>query len=130
MMRAPFVFESGLPDDFGYVTPSDSRKVRLRVVKDWHYGPQPGQAPDAFYASLASIWGVDPDEAKRHSCMNCEEYHYISPEAQAKMEGMPVDAWDANAGPRVFCEKFGFISHASRVCQAWEDEPEEEEEKD
>lgn len=126
MMRAPFVFESGIPDDFGYVTPSESRKVRLRVVKDWHYGPQPGQNAEAFYSELGAVWGVDPDEAKRHSCMNCEEYHSISPEAQAKMEGFPTDAWDG--APRVFCEKFGFVSTANRVCQAWEDEPEEEEE--
>jgi hypothetical protein len=132
-MRTPFVFEMGIPYEKSFVTAAENKKIRLKVAKDWHWGPavcssdvENGNAP--FYKSLANVWDTSEEDARNHCCMNCEEYHKIDPNTLAKANALPRDASDANAGPRVFCEKFGFVTHAAQVCQAWECEEEEDEE--
>ena len=40
---------------------------------------------------------------------------------QAKMERIPRNDWDTDAGFRGYCTKFEFICHDLRVCQAWDE---------
>ena len=40
---------------------------------------------------------------------------------QAKMDKIPWNAWDVEAGFRGYCHKFEFICHDLRACQAWEE---------
>ena len=134
MMRAPFVFEMGIPYEKSFVTASENKKIRLKVAKDWHFGPAVCSADaggnEQFYDSLALVWATSSEDARNHCCMNCEEYHKIDPNTLAKAASLPRDASDANAGPRMFCEKFGFVTHAAQVCQAWESCGEDEDEDD
>jgi hypothetical protein len=41
---------------------------------------------------------------------------------QAKMESITLDKFDMDGGGRGYCEKFDFVCHNLRVCQAWEEE--------
>jgi hypothetical protein len=45
---------------------------------------------------------------------------------QLKMERIPRNDWDTDAGFRGYCEKLEFICHDLRVCQAWEEREDEE----
>jgi len=60
-------------------------------------------------------------EARRRLCANCE-YFQNDPMFQAKMEAIPLDKFDMDGGGRGYCEKFDFICHNLRACQAWEED--------
>jgi hypothetical protein len=53
-------------------------------------------------------------------CSNCE-YYDNSTMTQAKMEKIPFNEWDVDAGFRGYCHKFEFICHDLRSCQAQEE---------
>jgi hypothetical protein len=87
-------------------------------------GPEnPSNEPDAnptFWVAIGKAMQVDETEARRRRCSNCE-YYDNSTLTQAKMERIPRNRWDDNAGFRGFCTKFEFVCHDLRVCQAWEE---------
>ena len=87
-------------------------------------GPQqPSNEPTAnkvYWIAVGKAMGVDEKESRRRRCSNCE-YYDNSTMTQAKMERIPRNEWDANAGFRGYCEKFDFVCHDLRVCQAWEE---------
>ena len=100
------------------------------VIQDWQLGPeQPsnerGANPD-YWRAIAKTMQLDEAEARRRRCSNCE-YYDNTPDTQLKMERIPWNAWDVDAGFRGFCTKFEFICHDLRVCQAWEEKEFEEE---
>jgi hypothetical protein len=45
------------------------------------------------------------------------------------MERIPWNAWDVGAGFRGYCNKFDFICHDLRACQAWEEREDEDDEE-
>ena len=113
---------SGIPND-DYITTAENRDNTRMVIEEWNLGPeQPSNEPTAnkpFWVQMGRAWQVSEEEARRRRCSNCE-YYDNSPDCQVKMERIPRNQWDTNAGFRGYCDKFEFICHDLRVCQAWE----------
>ncbi len=120
----------GLPDEEEFITPAENRTNTEVVIRDWRLGPEKPSnergANKPYWMALAKAMQVDEAEARRRRCSNCE-YYDNSVEMQVKMERIPSNAWDVGAGFRGYCDKFDFICHDLRACQAWEEREEEEE---
>ena len=105
------------------ITVKENSRIMANLIRDWNLGPNKafdnntGNTP--FWANLAKIWFITIKEARRRSCANCE-YGRISPDFLKAMEHVPYNRFDKDGGMRVWCDKFDFICHATRVCQAWE----------
>lgn len=108
-----------------------NRANREHVINNWNLGPEKAsvdpKANTEYWAMMADVWKVEPEEARRQLCANCE-YFCNTPEDLAMMEAVPLDAYDMDGGGRGYCEKFDFICHSLRACQAWE--PKEDEKED
>jgi hypothetical protein len=121
MMPKGFV---GLPMEEEFITASENKKNTQVVIDDWMLGPEkPSNEPTAnkvYWVALGKAMKVDEKEARRRRCSNCE-YYDNSTMTQAKMERIPRNEWDTEAGFRGYCNKFEFICHDLRVCQAWEE---------
>ena len=124
-----FNIMGGLPESEEFITASENKKNTQIVIDDWMLGPEkPSIDPTAnksFWSGLAKAMQVDEKEARRRRCSNCE-YYDNSTITQVKMERIPQNKWDVNAGFRGYCEKFEFICHDFRSCQAWEEREDEE----
>jgi hypothetical protein len=122
-MPAMMVF-GGIPDEEPFITAAENRKNTQVVIDDWMLGPKnPTNVRGAnkpYWMALAKAMQVDEREARRRRCSNCE-YYDNSTMTQAKMESIPWNQWDENAGFRGYCNKFDFICHDLRSCQAWEE---------
>ncbi len=115
---------NGLPIDEPFITAAENKKNTQVVIDDWMLGPEnPSNEPGAnkpYWMALAKAMQVDEKEARRRRCSNCE-YYDNSTMMQAKMERIPRNDWDTDAGYRGYCHKFEFICHDMRSCQAWEE---------
>jgi hypothetical protein len=113
----------GLPVEEEFITAAENKKNTQLVIDDWMLGPEnPSNEPTAnkvYWVALGKAMQVDEKEARRRRCSNCE-YFEATPLMQAKMERIPRNQWDENAGYRGYCHKFDFICHDMRSCQAWE----------
>ena len=118
----------GIPED-DFISPAENRANTRVVIEDWMLGPEKPSnergANKPYWMALAKAMQVDESEARRRRCSNCE-YYDNSVGMQVKMERIPWNAWDVGAGFRGYCEKFAFICHSLRVCQAWEEKEFEE----
>lgn len=116
----------GLPKEKPFITAAENKKNTQTVIDDWMLGPEePSNEPTAnktYWVKLAGAMQVDEKEARRRRCSNCE-YYNNTPMMQAKMERIPRNEWDTDAGFRGYCTKFDFICHDLRSCQAWEKAP-------
>ena len=112
------------------LTPKRNLQIARKLIKDWHLGPKKAYdnnvKNDVFWKSISKKWYVSEVEARRRSCASCE-YGSISPVALQAMAHIPYNALDKDGGMRVWCDKFDFICHATRVCQAWDNKEETEE---
>lgn len=125
MKKGLVVFDSyGLVPEEPFITAAENKKNTQVVIKDWMLGPkEPSnelKANPEYWAALAKAMQVKESEARRRRCSNCE-YYDNSTLTQSKMERIPWNAWDDNAGFRGYCDKFNFICHDLRSCQAWEE---------
>jgi hypothetical protein len=115
---------TGLPESMPFITAAENKKNTQVVIDDWMLGPEnPSNEPGAnkpYWMKLAKAMQVDEKEARRRRCSNCE-YFNNSTMMQAKMERIPRNQWDTDAGYRGYCHKFDFICHDMRSCQAWEE---------
>ena len=106
------------------LTPQGNMKILKWLVRDWNLGPKVAfdnnQGNSLYWSKLAKVWGITLPEARRRSCANCE-YGRITPDYLEAMEHVPYNSFDKDGGMRVWCKKFDFICHATRVCQKWED---------
>jgi hypothetical protein len=113
----------GLPVEEEFITAAENKKNTQVVIDDWMLGPEnPSNEPTAnkvYWVALGKAMQVDEKEARRRRCSNCE-YFEATPLMQAKMDRIPRNQWDQNAGYRGYCHKFDFICHDMRSCQAWE----------
>ena len=120
----------GIPED-DFISPAENRANTRVVIEDWMLGPEKPSnergANKPYWMALAKAMQVDESEARRRRCSNCE-YYDNSVGMQVKMERIPWNAWDVGAGFRGYCEKFDFICHDLRSCQAWEAREDDEEE--
>ena len=114
----------GLPMEEEFISTAENKKNTQVVIDDWMLGPEnPSNEPTAnkvYWVALGQAMQVDEKEARRRRCSNCE-YFEATPLMQAKMERIPRNQWDENAGYRGYCHKFDFICHDMRSCQAWEE---------
>ena len=115
---------NGLPIDEPFITAAENKKNTQVVIDDWMLGPEkPSNEPTAnkvYWVALGKAMQVDEKEARRRRCSNCE-YYDNSTMMQAKMERIPRNELDTDAGCRGYCHKFEFICHDMRSCQAWEE---------
>lgn len=118
------MIEFGLPKQ-SIVSTSENRKNRKLVIDEWRLGPEKASveptANSAFWKDVGNAWDMTEKEARRRLCANCE-YFQNDPMMQAKMESIPLDKFDMDGGGRGYCEKFDFVCHNLRVCQAWEED--------
>jgi hypothetical protein len=115
---------TGLPEAEPFITAAENKKNTHVVIEDWMLGPEnPSNEPGAnkpYWMRLAKAMQVDEKEARRRRCSNCS-YYDNSTFKQAQMERIPQNEWDDGAGYRGYCDKFDFICHDMRSCQAWEE---------
>ena len=118
------MIEFGLPTK-KIVSTAENRKNRQVVIDEWKLGPEKASVePSAngpFWKGVAAAWDMTDKEARRRLCANCE-YFQNDPMMQAKMESIALDKFDMDGGGRGYCEKFDFVCHNLRVCQAWEED--------
>jgi len=130
MPKMMFAGFKGLPEDEPFITTSENRKNTQTTIDDWMLGPEnPSNEKGAnkpYWVALGRAMQVDEAEARRRRCSNCE-YYDNSVMMQVKMDRIPWNGWDVNAGFRGYCNKFDFICHDLRACQAWEERESEEE---
>jgi hypothetical protein len=114
---------AGISNEMPFITTTENRKNTQKVIENWMLGPQDPSielnANKPFWLKIAKAWDVTESKARRQMCANCE-YFDNSPRKQAKMERIPLNDWDVDAGGRGYCKKFDFICHNLRTCQAWE----------
>ncbi len=105
------------------ITAKRNQQVVDRMIKDWNLGPEKTSIYKAdnpvYWGKMAKVWMIPEAEARRQLCANCE-YFNNTPEMMAEMESIPINALDKDGGGRGWCEKFDFICHNLRTCQAWE----------
>jgi hypothetical protein len=114
----------GIPYEEPFITASENKKNTQVAIDDWMLGPEsPSNEPTAnktYWIAVGKAMQVDEKDARRRRCSNCE-YYDNSVGMQLKMERIPRNEWDTNAGFRGYCGKLDFICHDLRVCQAWEE---------
>lgn len=114
----------GLPIEEPFITAAENKKNTQTVIDDWMLGPErPSNERGAnkpYWMALAKAMQVDETEARRRRCSNCE-YYDNSVMTQVNMDRIPWNEWDVGAGFRGYCNKFDFICHDLRSCQAWEE---------
>lgn len=119
----------GLPIEEPFITAAENRENTQMVIDDWMLGPEkPSNERSAnkpYWMALAKAMQVEEAEARRRRCSNCE-YYDNSVMTQIKMDRIPWNQWDVDAGFRGYCNKFDFICHDLRSCQAWEEREFEE----
>jgi hypothetical protein len=115
---------SGLPMEEEFISTAENKKNTKIAIDDWMLGPEnPSNEPGAnktYWVALGNAMRVDEKEARRRRCSNCE-YYDNSTVTQAKMERIPQNQWDTNAGFRGYCHKLQFVCHDLRSCQVWEE---------
>ena len=120
---------AGLRESEPFITTAENKKNTKIVIDDWMLGPEKPSnergANSEYWIALGKAMQVDEAEARRRRCSNCE-YFINSTLMQAKMDKIPWNDWDVDAGYRGYCEKFSFICHDMRACQAWEEREEED----
>lgn len=119
----------GLPIEEPFITAAENKKNTQIAIDDWMLGPaKPSNERGAnkpYWMALAKAMQVDEAEARRRRCSNCE-YYDNSVMTQVKMDRIPWNEWDVDAGFRGYCNKLDFICHDLRSCQAWEEREFEE----
>jgi len=123
----PIMRESSENTDANKLTSKQNIIIMRKLVKDWGLGPikayDNSQGNPKFWLTIAKKHYITVAEARRMNCANCE-YGSISTEALKSMEHIPYNKYDKDGGMRVWCDKFDFICHATRVCQAWDSKSE------
>ena len=119
----------GLPIEEPFITAAENRENTQMVIDDWMLGPEKPSnergANKPYWMALAKAMQVEEAEARRRRCSNCE-YYDNSVMTQVKMDRIPWNEWDVDAGFRGYCNKLDFICHDLRSCQAWEEREFEE----
>ena len=106
-----------------FITEKSNDQNMNVVMKYWNLGPKKAsedpKANREYWKSMAKIWDVPEEEARRQLCANCE-YFDNTPMMLQEMDSVPFNEFDADGGGRGYCHKFEFICHNLRTCQAWE----------
>ena len=104
------------------ITTEENVVNRDNVIANWHLGPEKTVGDNLeYWATMAAIWSTTLVEARAMLCANCE-YFNNTKDTLLELNAIPQDIFDADGGGRGLCERFDFICHNLRTCQAWEDE--------
>jgi len=106
-------------------------KNRAKAINSANYGPENPDLPNtAFWKKKADEWEVDIEDAKMSRCGNCAAFNQEESmlDCIEKGIGSEGDAEEfiekADLG---YCEIFDFKCAASRTCDAWVTESDEDE---
>ena len=105
-------------------------KNRAKAITSAAYGPENPKLPnEAFWRKKSDQWDISIVDAKKSLCGNCAAFNVSDKlkECIAQGIGMEADPWGtiklADLG---YCEIFDFKCAASRTCDAWVTESDED----
>lgn len=110
-------------------------KNRNIAIKERGYGPMNPDEPNTkFWKSVADLWDITPEEAKKSRCGNCAAF-IQTPQMlaciqnnlgmdedyknSAKGEMRAVQEETRKASDLGYCQLFAFKCAAARTCRAW-----------
>ena len=106
-------------------------KNREKAITKAAYGPENPKLPNTeFWMRKAEKWDVSAKDAKMSRCGNCSAFNQDEEIESCIAEGIgdEGDPWAViEAGDLGYCEIFDFKCAASRSCDAWIVEDEDEE---
>ena len=101
-------------------------KNRDKAITKAAYGPENPKLPNTeFWMRKATKWDVSAKDAKMSRCGNCSAFNQDEMMLECIAEGIGNDDV-VEAGDLGYCEIFDFKCAASRSCDAWIVEDEEE----
>ena len=92
------------------------------AIDNYALSPMKPELPNTeYWAKMAKMFRITPDEVKRQRCGNCA-YYNNTPEMFEAMEAIPLNKYDLYDGQaqRGWCVKLDLICHNSRLCNVWE----------
>jgi hypothetical protein len=95
---------------------------RQKAISVAMYGPaNPGLLNEAYWAKLAAVWGISPDEARSMRCGNCAFFDVTAKARACIAAGLEAsDTYDFPvAGTLGYCRAFHFKCAGARTCSAW-----------
>ena len=102
-------------------------KNRDKAISKAAYGPENPKLPNTeFWMRKAQKWDVSVKDAKMSRCGNCSAFNQDEEMLECIAEGIGNDDV-VEAGDLGYCEIFDFKYAASRSCDAWIVEDEDEE---
>ena len=106
-------------------------KNRAKAITDAAYGPENPDLPNtAFWKKKAGEWEVSVEDAKMSRCGNCAAFNQDESMLDCIEKGIGGEG-DAEEfiekGDLGYCEIFDFKCAASRTCDAWVTESDEDE---
>ena len=102
-------------------------KNRDKAITKAAYGPENPKLPNTeFWMRKAEKWDVSAKNAKMSRCGNCSAFNQDEMMLECIAEGLGNDDV-VEAGDLGYCEIFDFKCAASRSCDAWIVEDEDEE---
>ena len=109
-------------------------KNRAKAINSADYGPENPDLPNtAFWKAKADQWEVSVEDAKQSRCGNCAAFNQDEEMLAciAKGIGSEGDAEEViDEADLGYCEIFDFKCAASRTCDAWVTESDEDEDED
>jgi len=105
-------------------------KNRAKAITDAAYGPENPDLPNtAFWKRKADEWEVSVEDAKMSRCGNCAAFNQDESMLDCIEKGIGSEG-DAEEfiekGDLGYCEIFDFKCAASRTCDAWVTESDED----
>jgi hypothetical protein len=105
-------------------------KNRAKAITDAAYGPENPDLPNtAFWKKKADEWEVSVEDAKTSRCGNCAAFNQDESMLDCIEKGIGGEG-DAEEfiekGDLGYCEIFDFKCAASRTCDAWVTETDED----
>ena len=105
-------------------------KNRAKAISDANYGPENPDLPNtAFWKKKADEWEVSVEDAKQSRCGNCAAFNQDDSMLDCIEKGIGGEG-DAEEfiekGDLGYCEIFDFKCAASRTCDAWVTESDED----
>ena len=103
---------------------------RAKAISDADYGPENPDLPNtAFWKKKAGEWEVSVEDAKMSRCGNCAAFNQDDSMLDCIEKGIGGEG-DAEEviekGDLGYCEIFDFKCAASRTCDAWVTETDED----
>lgn len=97
---------------------------RQRAIDVAMYGPANPKMPSrGYWAQLARVWGITPEEAQTMRCGNCGFFDVTPRIWECIADGIGrdgVDPLDSVVQSELgYCRAFHFKCAASRTCSAW-----------